>query len=83
MLIRGLNPMQPIITEHLSSTAAQSFLEAVPEKIRVALQTYAAETDYPIEAVVEMAIASFLDEDAVNFQDCRPLAAMGMAQKAS
>jgi hypothetical protein len=47
------------------------------------LQTYAAETDYPIEAVVEMAIASFLDEDAVNFQDCRPLAAMGMAQKAS
>jgi hypothetical protein len=23
-----------------------------------------------------------LDEDAVNFQDCRPLAAMGMARQA-
>jgi hypothetical protein len=29
-----------------------------------------------------MALASFLDEDAMNFQDCRPLAAMGMEQKA-
>jgi hypothetical protein len=51
---------------------------------------YAVEIDYPmtsgrsqtIEAVVEIALASFLDEDAMSFQDCRPLAAMGMEQKA-
>jgi hypothetical protein len=75
--------MQQLTTEHLSSSAAQTFLEAVPEKIRAAIQAYATEMDYPIEAVVEMAIASFLDEDAVNFQDCRPLAAMGMERKVS
>jgi hypothetical protein len=73
--------MQQITSEHLSATAAQSFLESVPEKIRVAIQAYALEMEYPIEAVVEMAIASFLDEDAVNFQDCRPLAAMGMKHR--
>jgi hypothetical protein len=74
---------QQITTEHLSATAAQTFLESVPEKIRAALYTYAQEMDYPVEAVVEMAIASFLDEDAVSFVDCRPLAAMGMEQQAS
>jgi hypothetical protein len=74
--------MQQITSDHLSATAAQSFLESVPEKIRVAIEAYALEMEYPIEAVVEMAIASFLDEDAVNFQDCRPLAAMGMARQA-
>jgi hypothetical protein len=75
--------MQPITTDHLSATAAQTFLESVPEKIRLALQAYAEEMDYPIEAVVEMAIASFLDEDAVSFKDCRPLAAMGMQRQVS
>jgi hypothetical protein len=73
--------MQQLSTENLSAAAAQTFLEAVPEKIKVALAAYAEEMDYPIEAVVEMAIASFLDEDAVSFQDCRPLAAMGMVRK--
>jgi hypothetical protein len=74
--------MQQISSEHLSATAAQCFLESLPEKIRIAIQAYALEMEYPIEAVVEMAIASFLDEDAVNFQDCRPLVAMGMARQA-
>jgi hypothetical protein len=52
--------MQPITSEHLSATAAQSFLESVPEKIRVAIQAYALEMEYPIEAVVEMAFTECL-----------------------
>jgi hypothetical protein len=56
-------------------------MSSVPEKIRLALVAYAAEIDYPIEAVLEMALASFLDEDAMNFQDCRPLAAIGMERE--
>ncbi len=35
--------MQPTTTENLSATAAQTFLESVPEKIRLALQAYAEE----------------------------------------
>jgi hypothetical protein len=43
----------------------------------VAIRAYAEEMDYPIESVIEIAIASFLDEDAVSFADCNPLAAIG------
>ncbi len=32
----------------------------------------ATEIEYPIEAVVEMAIASFLDTEALGFADCKP-----------
>jgi hypothetical protein len=67
---------------NLSASAATTLLEALPEKIQSAIEAYALAMEYPIEAVVEMAIASFLDEDAVNFQDCRPLAAMGIARQA-
>jgi hypothetical protein len=67
---------------NLSASAATTLLEVLPENIRSAIEAYAEAMEYPIEAVVEMAIASFLDEDAVNFQDCRPLAAMGMARQA-
>jgi hypothetical protein len=66
---------------HLSASAATTLLEVLPGNIRSAIEAYAEAMEYPIEAVVEMAIASFLDEDAVNFQDCRPLAAMGMARQ--
>ncbi|MBW4620543.1 MAG: hypothetical protein KME17_14465 [Cyanosarcina radialis HA8281-LM2] len=62
-------------TEHLSSVAAQSFLEALPDKIKAALLAYAAEIEYPVEAVLEMAIAGFLDPDSLNFVDCQPLSA--------
>jgi hypothetical protein len=65
--------MQPIITEHLSSTAAQSFLDAVPEKIRSALEAYAAERKFSTEFVIEMALSQFLDADGVTFEDCDPV----------
>jgi hypothetical protein len=45
-------------------------LPAIPaETARVAR---AAEIGYPIEAVVETAIASFLDAEALGFVDCKP-----------
>ena len=65
--------MQQLSDQHLSSAAAQSFLDALPERIKTALIAYAAEIDYPTEAVIEMAIAGFLDEDALNFRDCQPM----------
>ncbi len=59
--------------EHLSPDAAQTFLNALPEKIKLGLMTYAAQVDYPIEAVIEMAIAGFLDEDSISFTGCNPV----------
>ena len=61
---------QPL--EHLSSTDADVILERLPERIREALVNRAMEIEYPIEAVIEMAIASFLDTEALSFVDCKP-----------
>lgn len=41
-------------------------------KILEALIARAAEIDYPVEAVLESAIASSLDPDALSFADCLP-----------
>lgn len=60
--------IQPVA--HLSAEAAQRLLESVPEYIRTVLIKRAAEINYPIEAVVEMAIASYLDDEALSFEDC-------------
>ncbi|WP_309737682.1 hypothetical protein [Chamaesiphon sp. OTE_20_metabat_361] len=58
--------------EQISAADAQVILERLPEKIRAAMIARAAEIEYPIEAVVEMAIASFLDTEALGFADCKP-----------
>lgn len=58
--------------EQLSPADAQAILERLPERIRIALVERAAEIDYPIAAIVEMAIASYLDEEALGFADCQP-----------
>lgn len=36
----------------------------------LALNRRALDIEYPLEAVVEMAIASFLDDEAIGFSDC-------------
>ncbi|NJP12487.1 MAG: hypothetical protein HC866_25955 [Leptolyngbyaceae cyanobacterium RU_5_1] len=59
-------------SEHLSPVAAKMILAALPEKIQKALLAHAAETGYPIEMVLEMAIAGFLDSECINFSDCKP-----------
>jgi hypothetical protein len=58
--------------EQLSRSDAEVILLRLPERIRTALIDHAAEIEYPIEAVVEMAIASFLDTEALGFVDCKP-----------
>lgn len=62
-----------VTTEHLSPEAAQAFLDTLPEKIRLELLTCAAQLDYPVEAVIEMAISGYLDEDSVSFVGCNPV----------
>ena len=57
---------------HLDSTTAQAFLDKLPQSIRDAFYRRAAEINYPVEAVLESAIASALDPDALSFVDCKP-----------
>lgn len=64
--------MQTTNLEQLSAADAQSILACLPDRIRIALVARAAAIEYPIEAVVEMAIASFLDSEALGFADCKP-----------
>jgi hypothetical protein len=59
------------ITDRLSPSATQLFIESLPSNIREALIAYSQETDYSIESVLEMAIAFFLDVDCAGFEDCR------------
>jgi hypothetical protein len=64
--------MQTQLHEQLSRSDAEVILLRLPERIRTALIDRAAEIEYPIEAVVEMAIPSFLDTEALGFVDCKP-----------
>lgn len=58
--------------EHLSPVVAQMILVALPEPIRESFERRAAEINYPVEAVLEMALAGFLDGEALSFSDCKP-----------
>lgn len=71
-----------VTTPHLSSAAANAFFDALSDKIKGAIIAYAAQVDYPIEAVLEMAIAGFLDPDSTSFVDCNPLAVVNDLKKA-
>jgi hypothetical protein len=58
--------------EHLSPVAARMMLAAFPIHVREAFERRAKEINYPIEAVLEMAIAGFLDGECLSFADCKP-----------
>ncbi|WP_271254451.1 hypothetical protein [Pseudanabaena sp. Chao 1811] len=64
--------MQVEMVERISSKDAEVILKLLPERIRTAIINRAKEIDYPIEATLEMAIASFLDTEAISFVDCKP-----------
>ena len=64
--------MQAKIQEQLSPIDAKTILERLPKRIREALVARASDIEYPIKAVIEMAIASFLDAEALGFADCKP-----------
>ncbi len=58
--------------QHLDAETAQAFLEKLPRHIREAFYARAAAIAYPVEAVLESAIAASLDPDALSFIDCKP-----------
>lgn len=58
--------------EHLRPVVARMILVALPKPIQAAFERRAAEIDYPVEAVLEMALAGFLDSEALSFSDCKP-----------
>jgi hypothetical protein len=64
--------MQSKTLEQLTPAAAHRILENLPERIRAAFIDRAAEIDYPIEAIVEMALAGYLDSESIGFIDCKP-----------
>ncbi len=72
--------MRSTTLEQLTPSAAQAILENLPERIRTAFIDRAAEINYPVEAVVEMALAGYLDSEAITssrlktngFVDCKP-----------
>jgi hypothetical protein len=64
-----------------TSNTASELLIRLPEKIQVALDAYANENQFPLELVVEMAIASFLDVDAVTYNDCHPVITPGQLRE--
>ena len=47
--------MQSKLKEQLCKDDAEVILERLPERIRSALIAHAAEIEYPVEAVIEMA----------------------------
>ena len=69
--IESLTPT-PENIEHLSPVAARMILAAFPDHIRAAFERRAEDIDYPVEAVLEMAISGFLDREALTFIDCQP-----------
>jgi hypothetical protein len=56
--------------QRLSTEAIATLVEHLPDYVKVALAEKAAALECPIEAAIEMAIASFLDEEAFSFEDC-------------
>lgn len=64
--------IEPETTEHLNPVAARMMLAALPTSIREAFERRAAEIEYSIEAVLKMALASFLDSEVLSFVDCKP-----------
>ena len=64
--------MQAKLQEQLSPADAEVILGRLPERIKAALIARAAEIEHPIAATIEMAIASFLDTEALGFVDCKP-----------
>lgn len=64
--------MQSTQFEQLTPAAAQVILAQLPERIRTAFLARATAINYPIEAVLEMALAGYLDNEAIGFADCKP-----------
>jgi hypothetical protein len=60
----SLRTIQSTTFEQLTPSAAEMILGQLPERIQKAFVQRAAEIDYPLEAVLEMAMAGYLDREA-------------------
>ena len=56
--------------QHLPPEAIHQLLSYLPVFVKTALQEKSIELGCPLEATIEMAIASFLDAEAFSFEDC-------------
>jgi hypothetical protein len=61
---------QTIATQHLSTEAIHQLVDYLPDYIKAALLSKSAELECSLEAAIEMAISSFLDEESFSFEDC-------------
>jgi hypothetical protein len=59
-----------ISTQHLSPEAINQLVNHLPDYIKAALLKKSTELECSLEATIEMAISSFLDEEAFSFEDC-------------
>ncbi|NJM62438.1 MAG: hypothetical protein HC849_23165 [Oscillatoriales cyanobacterium RU_3_3] len=59
-----------ITTQHLSPEAIHQLVNYLPDYIKAALLEKSAQLECGIESTIEMAIASFLDEESFSFEDC-------------
>jgi hypothetical protein len=64
------NSPQQEAHQHLTPEAIAVLIKHLPSYVQSALQEKSAELECPIEATIEMAIASFLDQEAFSFEDC-------------
>ena len=60
--------MQAKLQEQLSPADAEVILGRLPERIKAALIARAAEIEYPIEALIEMAIRQFSRHRSIRFR---------------
>jgi hypothetical protein len=66
--------------ETLTFDAGALILAQLPDRIQQAILDRAAQINYPVEAILEMAftkcfrrkIAGYLDSEAIGFVDCKP-----------
>ena len=61
---------QTSVLQHLTPEAIQGLFVHMPDYVKAAFNEKATELNCPLEAVIEMALASFLDEEAFSFEDC-------------
>ncbi|MGG6240781.1 hypothetical protein ACQ4N7_19340 [Nodosilinea sp. AN01ver1] len=61
---------QTVFTQHLPPEAIHQLVGYLPDYVREGLDQKASELDCSLEAVIEMALASLLDDEAFSFEDC-------------
>jgi hypothetical protein len=61
---------QTLADQHLPPEAIDRIVNYLPDYIKMALLEKSTELECSLEATIEMAISSFLDEEALSFEDC-------------